>query len=375
VHFQTVSLQFVIGWLALLVIVYLLFKLVKTIRNHMRRTESDGNGIITAVRSQIFKRERGYRCSYSAANEYIEDLKGDKNKVVAVFDVKGPIMSDRQSVPPLARNFATFGSELGSILRKLAKNKRVAAVLVRFNPPGGTVTGSEDICNGLDACRKAGKLTVSYVSDISASGGVMAMVGAERIFAHPNAMIGSVGVLGPQITYYEGVTEIGSGLFGESVRADKMTFERLSVGKGKTIGDPFAEPDKDAVRDLKRILDRVYDRFLAHIKHYRGIAEEVMRAKGASVFDAMDALELKLVDQIGDYAAVQRFIAEKVGMAWGECTKIEVVLSGKDRLSGFFVQLFVVAEAFGLASTTRMLSCGFRNDVALLLSSRWFGLP
>ncbi len=371
-HFQTGSLQFDIGWFTLLVLLYLAFKLVKTIRNHMKRTESDGSGIITAVRSRIFQRESGRRCSYSAADEYIEDLDGDK--VVAVFDVKGPIMSDRQSVPPLARNFATFGSELGSILRKLARNKRVAAVLVRFNTPGGTVTGSEDICNGLDACRKAGKLTVSYVSELSASGGVMAMIGAERIFAHPNAMIGSVGVLGPQITHYEGVTEIGNGLFGGSVRADKMTFDRLFVGKGKTLGDPFAEPDKDAVMDLKRVLDRVYDRFLAHIDRCRSIAEEIMRAKGASVFDARDALELKLVDEIGDYAAVQKFIAKKVGVAWDECTKVEVVLSGKDRLSGFFVQLFGVAEALGMAPTMRMLSCGLKNEVALLLYPLWFGL-
>lgn len=371
-HFQIGSFQLDIGWVALLILVFLVVKLVRTIRNHMKRTESDGNGIITTVRSRIFQRESGRRCTYSAADEYIEEL--DEDKVVAVFDVKGPIMSDRRSVPPLARNFATFGSELGSILRKLAKNKQVAAVLVRYNTPGGTVTGSEDICNGLDACRKAGKLTVSYVSDLSASGGVMAMVGAERIFAHPNAMIGSVGVLGPQITHYEGVTEIGSGLLGGTVRADKMTFERLSVGKGKTLGDPFSEPDKDAVRDLKRVLDRVYDRFLAHIKHYRGIAEEVMLAKGASVFDARDALELKLVDEIGDYAAVQQFIAQKVGVAWDECTKVEVVLSGKDRLSGFFVQLFGVAEAFGLTSTTRMLSCGLKHEVALLLYPRWFGL-
>jgi protease IV len=272
-------------------------------------------------------------------------------------------------VSPWARGFSTFGGDLGEVLKRLAVTPNVKAVLVRFNTPGGTIAGSQNISDGLKSCREAGKYTIAYVPELSASGGVWAMVGAETIVAHQDAMLGSIGVLGPRLMHYEEVSQVGGGLLGEQVKARKISAQTLFAGKGKTLGDPYSTPDPDAVQKFQNILTRTYDRFVAHVGSLRGIPARALRDIGAAIFDAPEAQALKLVDVLGDLDTVKKLIAQKIGSKWDDCTVVNVRLSGRERFSTIFAEMAPDLVPWLRSSSMRTVLARYP---ALVLAEHWY---
>jgi protease-4 len=327
---------FHIGWFTLIVLIVLIGLLVRRATGLFKRRAEDA--VDTALSIVAPGKEKS--CGYVKAAEYVKKLKADA--VVAVVDVKGIILNESRSAPALARSFATFGADLGEALRKLSTEPKLKAVLVRVNTPGGTITGSQAICDGLTRCREAGKYVIAYVPELSASGGVWSMVGAEYIVAHENAMLGSIGVLGPSLLQYEEVSEIGGGLFGGQVAAKKISSRRLFAGKGKAFGDPFVTIDEESVQRFQGILNRSYERFLMHLGRLRHrVSINRLRGIGASILDAPEALELGLIDAIGTFDIVKAAIAEKIGTAWDDCTVINLKLSGRERFGDIFAKMIM----------------------------------
>lgn len=218
--------------------------------------------------------------------------------VIAVVDVRGPILTGASGFTAVASRLGTFGTETGQLIRELGENESVDGILVRFSTPGGTVIGSEEICDGIVSAT-AHKPVVAYVQDLSASGGVMGMVGANHIVAHKSAMIGSVGVLGPTIKRYKDITSLGSGLFGEQVTG-KVSARVFFAGAGKAFGHPFAEDDAESEKYFEEMLAKTYEGFKTHVSGHRRIAPHTLTALGAKVVLADEAKLLKLIDSVGN---------------------------------------------------------------------------
>lgn len=219
-------------------------------------------------------------------------------KTIAIVDVRGPILTSASGFSGMASRVGCFGVETGQLIRELGENDSVQGILVRFSTPGGTVIGSEEICDGIVSAT-ARKPVVAYVQDLSASGGVMGMVGANHIVAHPSSMIGSIGVLGPMLKRYRDITSLGSGLFGEQVTG-KVTGKVLYAGEGKAFGHPFAEDDQDTEDYFQALLNKTYEKFKAHVSGHRPVPPHALHEIGARILLAEEAKQLKLIDSVGN---------------------------------------------------------------------------
>jgi protease-4 len=342
-HFEIPGfLSFSLSWYIVIPLVVLL--LILTVRrfNRMKKEQSAHEPVLTGAKARI-------AVPYQNAERALEV----SGPVALIVDVAGPILNEARSVSPFARSFATFGGDLGEALKSVARQKKkVGAVIVRLSTPGGTVTGSDGIARGIEACNAAGIPTYAYVSDMSASGGVWAMVAAKTIVAHPDALLGSIGVRGPQLFTYEDVTEMGGG-FGNRVSAKSISAETISEGKGKTLGDPFSKPDPEALQRFKDLIKVSYDRFVNHVARYRGIDALVLKNLGAAIISAQDAHEIKLIDHVGDFDVVRAMVTKQLKCTWEECTLVHLRLSTKERLGSVFAHTVLGAlQVYAGASKT-----------------------
>lgn len=279
----------------------------------------------------VFRRKSagksGARSFFGAVSGAKDDLTGDaesiaesygKPNTIAVIEIYGTILDEARMVPAFARRSASFGYDLRRILGKLANNANIKGVLVRVHTPGGTVSGSYEIFKGLRACA-AKKTVVVHVASLSASGGVLSMVGANCIYADREALIGSIGVRGPTIHEYTNVKAITGGLFSSGVEADTMKFHGVSAGTGKSFGDPFLPASLEAIERFRKLIEEAYARFVSHISTCRKIDPGKIREMGAAVISAEEAQEIGLIDGISDYAGACEKIASLVGVEFGKC--------------------------------------------------------
>lgn len=280
--------------------------------------------------------------SYHQTDRISKIAKRTKGNLVVVLDVSGSIIDTMQSVSPFARRGATFGRDLGAALERVALLPEVKVVVCRYSTPGGTVTGSAHLSRGIDACRAAGKKIVAFVPDLSASGGVWSMVSADYIIADKHAILGSIGVRGPQIMTYDKVTSLG-GLFG-GVEAQTITSTAMYAGKGKTFGDPFTPLDVDELAHFQTIMDEAYDIFLDRVTSCRPqLTRETLVNLGARIFSAKKACQIGLIDAVGELTDVKDYVAKSIGVTWADCSLVYLQSTDPKGISRLFAECVIGA--------------------------------
>jgi protease-4 len=176
---------------------------------------------------------------------------------------------------------------LAAALRALAKDDSVRAVVLRVSSPGGSALASELILHALSEV-KAKKPVVVSMGGVAASGGYYIACRANKIFASPNTITGSIGVVGGKIVIGEALANIG-------VAAHPM-------GKGKralmwSMIDEWSPDERKAVRDM---MQSTYETFVTHVAEGRGKSYKQIHAIAQGrVWTGVDALERGLVDQLG----------------------------------------------------------------------------
>jgi len=114
----------------------------------------------------------------------------DERPQVAVVVAEGEIVS---GVQPPGR---IGGESTAQVLRDARDDEAVKAVVLRVNSPGGAVFASEQIRREVDALQEAGKPVVVSMGDVAASGGYWISMDADRIYANPSTITGSIGIFG-----------------------------------------------------------------------------------------------------------------------------------------------------------------------------------
>lgn len=252
-----------------------------------------GQGIGTA----LFKEERQTaRDPYT----YVAGNKDSKNRLL-YLPVEGVILGSAPSYlsSKLSLPGVTFGYGVKDLLKTVAKDDSVKGILVWLQTPGGTIFGSQAIFDGIKAYRQAtGKPVIAYIEGLAASGGVMAMVGADAIYADQGSAVGSIGVLGPAWFYYNKPKATQGGLFGGGV-VTEGGIERtiISAGRGKDLGNPFRRPTPEELKNLQKGVDIEYGRFVKHVADNRKMNETLIREQmGAQIFDNRIAQDYGLID-------------------------------------------------------------------------------
>ena len=179
------------------------------------------------------------------------------------------------------------------------EQRECPALLLRIDSPGGTVGDSQEIHAALLRLRQRGCRVVASFGNISASGGVYIGVAAERIVANPGTITGSIGVILRGNNLSKLLERIG------------ISFETVKSGLYKDI----LSPDRglsDAERQLlQSLIDSSYDQFVAAVAEGRQLEEPQVRGfADGRVFSGAQALELGLVDELGDEERARRLAAE-----------------------------------------------------------------
>jgi protease-4 len=180
---------------------------------------------------------------------------------------------------------------------------KAAAVLVEINSPGGTTTGAErlyDALRRLSAC----KPTVAVVGTLAASGGYIAALGADAIFAQGNSLVGSIGVLFEFPNFAGLLDKIGVAV--ETVKSSPL----------KASPNGF-EPTSPAARAaLAALVADSYDWFKALVKERRRLSDpDLATVSDGRVFTGRQGIPLHLVDRLGDEREAVSWLEQEKGVA------------------------------------------------------------
>ena len=153
-------------------------------------------------------------------------LKGDSSSTnkIAVLNINGPIISEPANFYRFAGmgNFdAIYPTLIESYLTDLQKEK-VLGLIVSINSPGGSVSASHTIYNLFNQFKIKNNIPLYFYStDMLTSGAYWVSLSANKIFTNYGALIGSIGVKGPDWIYYNSPTSLSTGLLGNAVESPK----------------------------------------------------------------------------------------------------------------------------------------------------------
>jgi protease-4 len=196
----------------------------------------------------------------------------------------------------------TGDAETLKLIRDIGKSKAAAAVLT-IDSPGGTTAGSEILYDELRLL-SAKKPVVAVVGNMAASGAYVAALGADRIFARGNSLVGSIGVL-VEIPNVSGLLD-RLGVKVESIKSSPL--------KAAPNG---LEPTSDAARAaMAALVADSFEWFKGLVKDRRHLSdEEVAAVADGRVFTGRQGLPLKLVDAIGGEREAIAWLEKEKGVA------------------------------------------------------------
>jgi protease IV len=207
---------------------------------------------------------------------------------VATMEIDGLILDDQYRL---------------EALDDVAKSKTAKALIVRIDSPGGTAVGGETLYYALRNVASS-KPVVALIRTIGTSGGYMTALAADRIYARETSLTGSIGVI-LQTAEMSGLLEkIG-------VKAETLASGPLK-GQPSTT-EPMTQEARDATQNL---IDDTHQWFVKLVTDRRRLSdEEVTLASDGRLFTGRQALEAKLVDELGGMADARRWLNANHGVA------------------------------------------------------------
>lgn len=236
-----------------------------------------------------------YLIGYDYPEEYSDELNWDEScnvvgielygdlHTVSEVDEEGYVIEDQ-----------TSSDDIVYYIEEAEYDDNIEAIILEIDSLGGDAVAAEEIANAL---KRAEKPTVALIRGYGDSAAYWAATGADMIFASANSDIGSIGVTMSYLDY------------SKQNQIEGLTYNKLSVGEFKDIGDP----DKPlTVRErelLMRDVNIMNENFIKAVAENRGlsISEVRLLADGSSMLGEM-ALEKGLIDEIGDLYDVEMYL-------------------------------------------------------------------
>ncbi len=232
---------------------------------------------------------RLFLARYARAKGPSVPLPGLKRRpTIAVVTLAGPIVSGRgRQMSPLGSPSAG-GDTIAAALREAVADEDVAAIVLRVESPGGSVTGSETVWREVVRARAAGKPVVASMGAVAASGGYYVSMSANEIVANPGTITGSIGVVTGKLVAAELKGRLGVG--SDGVRTN-------SNADAWSVNAPFTD-EQHALVEAEA--DLFYSDFIQRVADGRGLSvEEVDGVARGRVWTGADAAERGLVDELG----------------------------------------------------------------------------
>lgn len=173
-------------------------------------------------------------------------------------------------------------------LNEHRENPSVRAVVIRVNSPGGVVAPTQEIYSAIQRLRKSGKPVVASLGSVAASGGYYVATAADRIYANPGTLTGSIGVI-MQVANMEGL-----------LKKVGVDFVVVKAGQYKDIGNFARAMTPEERRMLQSLLDDVYDQFVDAVARGRKLDKATVESfADGRVVSGQQAKQLKMIDALG----------------------------------------------------------------------------
>lgn len=239
--------------------------------------------------------------------------------VIAVVRIDGVITTGLGQTTLLG---STSGSDsVVATLNRLRSDAAVRAVVLRVNSPGGTPAAAQEIAEAVAAVRRAGKVVVTSMADVAASGAYWIAAGTDHIVADPGTITGSIGVIWQFANYEELYRKLG---------IDYTTF---TSGPFKDMGSTSRALTPEEKEIVKAIIDDTFNQFVEAVAAGRGMDRDaVLQLADGRIFTGNQAYAAGLVDSLGGLGPAVEKAAELSGLGtyrvveYGRKSPLQVLL-------------------------------------------------
>ncbi|MDO6476357.1 signal peptide peptidase SppA [Alteromonas sp. 1_MG-2023] len=281
-----------------------------------------------------------------AVNPPLPKMGNSKDKV-AIVVAKGEILDGNQPAGTIG------GDSTARLLRQARLDDTVKAVVLQVDSPGGSSFASEIIRQEVLELQSAGKPVVVSMSTYAASGGYWISAPADKIIASPSTITGSIGVFGMFLTFEDSLEYLG-------INTDGVASTEIAGMSALRELDPrFGEI-------LQRNVESAYRQFITMVGESRGISPEAVdKIAQGRVWIGSQALELGLVDELGDLDDAVASAAEIAGLESWDTQYVERILSPQEQFwKEFFGQALVWGAKMQFADNDSHLMKMVKNLLA-----------
>lgn len=218
----------------------------------------------------------------------------DEDNKIAVYYACGEI-TDNGNAGITAENMVPD-------ILELAEDDDIKALVLRVNSPGGSAFASEQIWHALEVFKSKGKTLYVSMGDYAASGGYYISCGADRIFAEPMTLTGSIGIYG--------MIPCAKGLVTDKLGVNFGVVSTNANGGFPSLVEPLTETQGQKIQGA---INRGYELFTSRCAEGRHISQDSIKAVAEGrVWDGATALRLGLVDELGGLNKAVDALAKKM---------------------------------------------------------------
>lgn len=241
------------------------------------------------------------------AKKYDYKKKTSKN-IIAVIPVEGVIVSGKSN------STSVGAASIVEAIKKIKKDKKIKAVIIRINSPGGSAIASDIIFKEIKELKKIKPVVVS-MSNYAASGGYFISIGGDKIFCYPNTITGSIGVF---FVKFE-MDKLFNNFFGittDSVKTNEYSDFSLS---------PLKKLSDLEKKVIQKNVDLCYNDFISKVAKARGMSKsEVDKVAQGKIWLGEEALQNRLVSTIGTFDDVLLYLEKNLKISDSDY-KVEII--------------------------------------------------
>jgi protease IV len=224
--------------------------------------------------------------------------------VIALINGEGTIFDGESASDPFSGETGMGGDTIAEAIRDAAEDEDVKAILFRVNSPGGSAIASDQILAAVKKAQEAKKPVIVSMAGVAASGGYYVSLSADKIYAYPTTITGSIGVVGGKVA------------IGGTYRLVGLSPKEIHLGgPNATMMSDYEPFTPEQLAALQKQIQMIYDDFTEKVATGRKLdLATVQTIARGRVWSGADAKNLKLVDEFGGFRAALGKAVEMAGL-------------------------------------------------------------